>query len=182
MKQTTKKINDARILPHSIEAEQCVLGCAFIDQDASYNIVSGLKVDDFYSETHQIIFEAMQKVMASNVPIDFVTIAENLEKSGKLESVGGAEYLISLTNIIPSASNYEHYINIVKNDSVLRQLISAGQDIINKSLDEATKLMEEGLKGSHVIAMKNQIVIGDAPDIKDMVNCFVLSFITFSLF
>ena len=63
MKQTTKKINDARILPHSIEAEQCVLGCAFIDQDASYNIVSGLKVDDFYSETHQIIFEAMQKVM-----------------------------------------------------------------------------------------------------------------------
>ena len=158
MKQTTKKINDARILPHSIEAEQCVLGCAFIDQDASYNIVSGLKVDDFYSETHQIIFEAMQKVMASNVPIDFVTIAENLEKSGKLESVGGAEYLISLTNIIPSASNYEHYINIVKNDSVLRQLISAGQDIINKSYEGVTR--EDALS----FAEQNIFKIGQKED------------------
>ena len=100
----------------------------------------------------------MQKVMASNVPIDFVTIAENLEKSGKLESVGGAEYLISLTNIIPSASNYEHYINIVKNDSVLRQLISAGQDIINKSYEGVTK--EDALS----FAEQNIFKIGQRED------------------
>ena len=139
MKTSAKKINDARVLPHSIEAEQCVLGCAFIDQDASFNIVSTLKESDFYSETHKMIFSAMSKVFASNAPIDFVTITENLEKNGLLESVGGAEYLISLTNIVPGASNYEHYMNIVKNDSVLRQLISAGQDIINKSYEDVTK-------------------------------------------
>ena len=139
MKQASKKTSDARVLPHSIEAEQCVLGCAFIDQDASFNIVSTLKENDFYSETHKIIFGAMSKVFANNVPIDFVTVTENLEKNGLLDSVGGAEYLISLTNIIPSASNYEHYMNIVKNDSVLRQLISAGQDIINKSYEDSEK-------------------------------------------
>ena len=158
MRQTTKKVNDARVLPHSIEAEQCVLGCAFIDQDASYNIISALKTDDFYLETHKIIFDAMSKVMASNVPIDFVTITESLEKSGEIESVGGAEYLISLTNVIPSASNYEHYINIVKNDSVLRQLISAGQDIINKSYEGINK--EDALS----FAEQNIFKIGEKED------------------
>lgn len=132
----TERIKDARVLPHSVEAEQCVLGCAFIDQDASFNIMSTLKANDFYSETHRIIFEAMYKVFASNVPIDFVTVTENLEKNGLLDSVGGIDYLTTLTNIIPSASNYTHYMNIVKNDSVLRQLIDAGQLIINKAFED----------------------------------------------
>lgn len=136
MKTTAKKISDPRILPHSIEAEQCVLGCALIDNDASFNIMSTLKEHDFYSETHKIIFSSMYKVFSSNVPIDFITVTENLEKNDLLDSVGGVDYLTSLTNIIPSASNYLHYMNIVKNDSVLRQLISAGQDIVNKSFGE----------------------------------------------
>jgi len=136
MKTVNKKVNDARIMPHSIEAEQCVLGCAFIDQDASYNIMATLKENDFFSEIHKIIFNSMYKVFSANIPIDFVTITENLEKNGLIDSVGGVDYLTSLTNIIPSASNYTHYMNIVKNDSVLRQLISAGQDIINKSYED----------------------------------------------
>ena len=136
MKTVNKKVNTARVMPHSIEAEQCVLGCAFIEQDASYNIMATLKENDFYSEAHKIIFNSMYKVFSSNIPIDFVTVTENLEKNGLLDSVGGVDYLTSLTNIIPSASNYVYYMNIVKNDSVLRQLISAGQDIINKSYED----------------------------------------------
>lgn len=167
MKTSAKKINDARVLPHSIEAEQCVLGCAFIDQDASFNIVSTLKESDFYSETHKMIFSAMSKVFASNAPIDFVTITENLEKNGLLESVGGAEYLISLTNIVPGASNYEHYMNIVKNDSVLRQLISAGQDIINKSYEDITK--EDALS----FAEQNIFKIGEKEDRGGLVHISV---------
>ena len=62
MKTANKKINDARVMPHSIEAEQCVLGCAFIDQDAGYNIMATLKESDFYSETHKIIFNAMDRI------------------------------------------------------------------------------------------------------------------------
>ena len=134
MKSNTKTmVKDPRILPHSIEAEQCVLGCAFIDQDASFGVMSALKESDFYSETHRIIFESMFKLFSANVPIDFVTVTENLEKNGNLDSVGGVDYLTTLTNVVPSASNFQHYVDIVKNDSVLRQLISAGQDIINKS-------------------------------------------------
>ena len=158
VKQTAKKISDARVLPHSIEAEQCVLGCAFIDQDASYNIVSTLKENDFYSETHRIIFASMVKVFSNNAPIDFVTVTENLEKNGLLESIGGAEYLINLTNVIPSASNYEHYMNIVKNDSVLRQLITAGQDIINKAYEDVSK--EDALS----FAEQNIFKIGEKED------------------
>jgi len=136
---TTKKVKDPRILPHSIEAEQCVIGCAFVDQDASFGIMSSLKETDFYSETHRIIFEAMSKLFASNTPIDFVTVTELLEKTGNLDSVGGVDYLTTLTNVVPSASNFQHYVEIVKNNSVLRQLISAGQEIINKSYGDVNK-------------------------------------------
>ena len=158
MKTPTKKVNTARVLPHSIESEQCVLGCAFISQDAGYNIMATLKEDDFYSEIHKIIFSSMYKVFSSNIPIDFVTITENLEKNGLLDSVGGVDYLTSLTNMIPSASNYVHYMNIVKNDSTLRQLISAGQDIINKAYEDIDK--EEALS----FAEQNIFNIGEKED------------------
>lgn len=154
----SKKVKDARVLPHSIEAEQCVLGCAFIDQDASFGIMSTLKESDFYSETHKIIYDSMYKLFASNVPIDFVTVTENLEKNGYLDSVGGVDYLTTLTNVVPSASNYMHYVEIVKNDSVLRQLISAGQDIINKSFEDVTR--EDAL----TFAEQNIFNIGDKED------------------
>ena len=154
MKATNKKVNDARVMPHSIEAEQCVLGCAFIDQDAGYNIMATLKENDFYSETHKIIFNSMYKVFSANIPIDFVTITENLEKNGLLDSVGGVDYITSLTNIIPSASNYVHYMNIVKNDSVLRQLIAAGQDIINKAYEDIDR--EDALSYANASNEKNK--------------------------
>lgn len=156
--KNTSKVQDARILPHSIEAEQCVLGCAFIDQDASFGVMSSLKESDFYSETHKIIFESMYKLFSSNTPIDFVTVTENLEKTGNLDSVGGVDYLTTLTNVVPSASNYEHYIEIVKNDSVLRQLISAGQDIINKSYGDVDR--EDAL----TFAEENIFKIGEKDD------------------
>lgn len=124
-----------RILPHSIEAEQSVLGCVLIDQDASMNIVGELKGDDFYVEAHRIIFDAMYTVYANNAPIDFVTLTDELEKTNMLESVGGAEYIATLTNIVPSSSNYKHYLDIVKRNSVLRKLISASNTIINNCFE-----------------------------------------------
>ena len=124
-----------RILPHSIEAEQSVLGCVLIDQDASMNIVGELKGDDFYVEAHRIIFDAMYTVYANNAPIDFVTLTDELEKTNMLESVGGAEYIATLTNIVPSSSNYKHYLDIVKRNSVLRKLINASNTIINNCFE-----------------------------------------------
>ena len=157
--KTTKTVQkDPRILPHSKEAEQCVLGCAFIDTDASYNIMATLKEEDFYIEVHKIIFSAMYKIFSSNTPIDFVTVNESLEKSALIDSVGGVDYLIELTNAIPSASNYRYYMDIVKNNSVMRQLISAGQEIVNKGYENIDR--EDAIS----FAEQNIFKIGEKED------------------
>ena len=139
-----------RVLPHSIEAEQSVLGCVLIDQDASMNILSELKPDDFYVEAHRIVFEAMYNVYSHNSPVDFVTLTDELEKNNMLESVGGAEYIATLTNIVPSSSNYKHYSDIVKRNGVLRRLINASNNIINncfeaQSMQDAISFAEKSI-------------------------------------
>ena len=130
---------EGRMMPHSIEGEQSVLGCVLIDIDAGYNILSVLKDNDFYVEAHKIIFNAMYEIYKNNSPVDLITLSDELEKKDLLESVGGLEYITTLTNIVPSASNYKHYIDIVKRDSVLRKLITAGNDIVNKAYEGGEK-------------------------------------------
>lgn len=137
-KSSNKKIS-ARIMPNNIEAEQAVLGCNLIDVDVAINIMTKLRTADFYSEAHKTIFEAMQNVYVSNNPIDFVTLTDELERMGSMESVGGIDYIATLTNIVPSAANYMHYVDIVKRDSVLRELIRASQSIIEKCYENADK-------------------------------------------
>lgn len=132
-----------RILPHSIEAEQSVLGCVLIDQDASMDVLNTLHSEDFYVEAHRIIFDAMYTVFNNNSPVDFVTLTDQLEKNNMLESVGGAEYIATLTNIVPSSSNFKHYCDIVKRNSVLRKLIDASNNIINNCFESET--MQEAL-------------------------------------
>ena len=142
---------EGRMMPHSIEGEQSVLGCVLIDTDAGFNILSVLKDNDFYVEAHKIIFNAMYDIYKSNAPVDLITLSDELEKKDLLESVGGLEYITTLTNIVPSASNYRHYMEIVKRDSVLRKLISAGNDIVNHAYaggekDEAIAFAEKILR------------------------------------
>lgn len=119
-----------KMLPHSLEAEQSLLGCLLIDSESALNIVSTIKVSDFYTDSHQNIYDQMVRIYNSNNPIDFVTVTDALEKANSLESVGGIDYITTLTNILPSAANYKAYVDIVKRDSLLRQLISASQEII----------------------------------------------------
>ena len=81
----------------------------------------------------------MYEIYKKNSPVDLITLSDELEKNDLLESVGGLEYITTLTNIVPSASNYKHYIEIVKRDSVLRKLIKAGNDIVNNAYSGADK-------------------------------------------
>ena len=131
-----KEQKNIKIMPHSLEAEQAVLGCLLIDNDCSINIMNRLKSSDFYTDSHQNIFDVMFTLYQTNVPIDFVTVTEALEKKNLLESIGGIDYITSLTNVIPSAANYGHYVDIVKKDSILRNLIYAGQKIIERAYDD----------------------------------------------
>ncbi len=125
----------ARKLPFNYEAEQAVLGSVLLSQDASLVILNELKSTDFYAHEHQIIFDAMQSLFskANNPIIDHITLTSELNTRGQLETVGGMSYLARLTNVIPAATNFNYYMDIVKRDSVLRQLIDAGGKIVDES-------------------------------------------------
>lgn len=128
-----------KIMPHNIEAEQALLGCLLIDEEALFASMHQLRKDDFYAQAHQEIFDAAFLLHSSNSHVDFVTIADALEKRTKLDAVGGLEYLTMLTNSVPSAASFKHYLSIVKRDSVMRQLIKSGQNIIENSFESTSK-------------------------------------------
>lgn len=119
----------ARVLPHNNEAEQAALGCALLDDDAPIHILSELAPDDFYSKAHAHIFEAMTQISRRDEPIDVVTLTQQLDTMGLLETVGGLTYVADLSNCVPGASNYKHYVGLVKKLSDLRKLIAAAQKI-----------------------------------------------------
>lgn len=123
----------SNVMPYNLEAEQSVLGSILIDQELQYEIISKLKENDFYLESHKLVFDAMYKITSANVPVDFVTLSDMMEKSATLEKAGGIDYLTVLARITPSAANYEYYLEIVKRDSTLRRLIRSAEDIIKEA-------------------------------------------------
>ena len=121
-----------REMPHSIEAEQALLGCLLIDVRIQVEVSAFLDEKDFYVESHKYIYSAMEKIIKDNKVVDFVTITDMLEKNAELEKAGGIEYITELTNVMPSAANYQRYLDIVKRDSMLRDLIKGGTEIIKE--------------------------------------------------
>ena len=134
-------------IPYSLEAEQSVLGSAFLSKLALQKICDELDVEDFYLESHQKIFEVLKDLNSEGIPVDITIITDRLESAKELSSVGNLEYLIEIANFVPSASNVDYYIKIVHDKSVLRKLIEASNEIttasyttdapVNEILDEA---------------------------------------------
>ncbi len=124
-----------RILPHNDEAEQTVLGCLLLDNEISYQVMSELKSEDFYSEAHKTIYSAMLDLFVNNQPIDFVTLNDILTRGDLLDRAGGIEYITMLTNIVPGASNVKYYVEIIKRDATLRSLIMACNKIIENAFE-----------------------------------------------
>lgn len=128
-----------KIMPNNLDAEQAVLGCLLIDSECQSELMYDLKVEDFYTEAHQNIFSAMQKVFQRNVPVDFITLTEELERQGKIDGVGGIDYISFLSNVVPSAANFKYYSDIVKSNALRRTLIKSGQEIIEKAYSSEDK-------------------------------------------
>ena len=120
---------DAPVPPHSVEAEQAVLGGLMIDPVAWDNVADVITQEDFYRPDHQLIFAAIAALAGEGKPCDVVTVSQQLERSGKLESAGGLAYLSSVARDTPTAANVRAYADIVRERSLLRQLIRAGTDI-----------------------------------------------------
>ena len=129
-----------RIPPHSVEAEQSVLGSILLDKEAMISVSETLVPEDFYKEAHKVIYESMLKLYNSQSEIDLITLTDELRDQGYLDDIGGIAYITSLSTIVPTTSNIKYYINIVKEKSISRQLISAANDIINLGYDSSTKV------------------------------------------
>ena len=134
-------------LPHSIEAEQAVIGGLMLKNDAFDSISEVLAESDFYSKDHQLIFSAMGRLAADDQPFDPITLAESLQNSNELSSVGGAEYLVDLASSTPSSANIKAYTQIVLERSIVRQLIGAASEIVRKGYNplgwDSSKLLAE---------------------------------------
>lgn len=118
-----------KIPPHSIEAEQAVLGGAFLDKEAWDKVVERVREEDFYRKDHRIIFRAISQLSENGDPYDIVTVAEWLENHHLLDDAGGMRNLAALAENTPSASNINAYADIVRKRSILRQLITATTEI-----------------------------------------------------
>lgn len=125
-----------RIPPHDEEAEQAVLGSILIDKDAIISASQLISPDNFYDERHQMIYEAMLELYEKRKPIDLLTLTDALKKKKNYEKVGSSSYLSSLTNIVPTAANSEHYAGIIREKFVRRSLIKISASIAEDAFSE----------------------------------------------
>ena len=133
-----------RIPPQDVAAEKSLLGAILIsDGDEIFPEVSSIvQANDFYEPRHQTIFEAMISLYNKHLPIDTLTLTDELKSTKKLKEVGGAPYLIELSNFVPTASHAKAYANIVDKASVRRKLIAAGSTIAEKAYEDDSNIMD----------------------------------------
>ena len=131
-----------RIPPHNDDAEKSVLGSILLDKDALYEVLEILKVEDFYNDMHKEIYSAIQDLYRKSEPVDTLTVSEELKKRKSLEMVGGRSYIALLSTIVPTTSNAGQYAKIIGEKAILRRLISASSDIMEKGYQEKMESAE----------------------------------------
>lgn len=139
-------MDQTRVPPHSLEAEQAVLGAIFLKQDAFSTAAERLSPSDFYRANHQVIFEAMLTLFEKGDPIDFVSVTRLLMDEKKDDVAGGAVYLTQLAESTPTAANIEYYSKIVEEKALLRRLIQTSTDIVTQAFtreDEVEDVVDE---------------------------------------
>src|SRR5690606_21865822 len=151
--EIARRVTDKlRLPPHSVEAEQALLGGLMLDQRAWDQIADVVTADDLYRADHRLIFAAIGTLVERNQPPDAVTVSEYLERTGQLEAAGGLPYLARLVEDTPSAANIRAYGRIVRERAMLRQLIQIGGDIA------ASAHATEGLTVDDIVDRAEQLV------------------------
>ena len=124
-----ERSSESHQLPHSLEAEQAVLGGLMLTNDSFDTVASVISEDDFFGLDHQLIFKTMRRLSSEDKPLDVITLSETLQSANELTRVGGAHYLVELADNTPSSANISAYAQIVLERSIVRQLITAASDI-----------------------------------------------------
>jgi replicative DNA helicase len=125
-----------RGLPASVDAERAILGSILLDNSSYPQAAEALRADDFSLDSHRRIYLRIAELAETGRPVDFVTLTEQLYQHKEIESVGGAAYVTSLTDGLPRVKNIEHYVKIVKDKALLRQLIYASQNAIQSAYEQ----------------------------------------------
>lgn len=149
-------INIFKVPPHSIEAEQSVLGAMLMDKEQIIVVLEVLKSNDFYKEAHKEIFEAIYDIFNREEPVDLITLTEELKKRGTLDAIGGIPYINSLSEGVPITANVRYYADIVEEKATLRRLIKSSEDIIHMSFNnemEVPEVLELAQKHIYDIAL-----------------------------
>ncbi len=158
--QPDYEVESLKIPPHSIQAERSVLGGLMLDNQTWDSVADKVFVDDFYRKDHRLIFSAIEQLAEKQVPFDVVTLSETLETIDELQSIGGLSYLATLAKETPSAANIVAYANIVRDRSVLRQLIHVGTDISDSAFNtegrDTSDLLEHAEREVFKIAEQRQ--------------------------
>jgi replicative DNA helicase len=135
--QRDERVGNLRVPPHSIEAEQAVLGGLMLSAQAWDKVADRLVEEDFYRHDHRLIFRAIGQLAERNQPCDAITLGEWFTGQNLANEVGGSDYIIELASTTPSAANIEAYAQIVREKSILRNLIDVGTTIVNDGFDPA---------------------------------------------
>ena len=148
-----------RVPPQNIDAEQSVLGAMLLEREAIFRVTEFLKPEDFYRESHRIIFQVILELAEGDNPVDLITVTDLLRDKGELDKVGGITYVATLANLVPTAANAEYYARIVEEKALTRALISVttrissrgyeGSESAEDLLDEAERsILELGQRRS----------------------------------
>lgn len=130
----------AREYPHDLVAERSLLGSMLISSDVCQTVLSLASKDDFYLDSHRILFEAMQNIYADNSPVDVTTLTSYLIDKKLLDKTGGVEYLLELSESVPTTSHSEHYLKRLNEKALLRRLIKESTEIIEKAYGDVENI------------------------------------------
>jgi replicative DNA helicase len=141
------KTSISKLPPQNLEAESSILGCLMVDKDAIFKIADSLRPEDFYKDSHSLIYAAMRELYIHHEPIDILTLTSKLEEKNQLEAVGGRTYIAELGNTVATSAHVVHYSGIIQRKATLRRLLAASSEIaelghqedeeIEKILDQA---------------------------------------------
>src|SRR5438552_5726524 len=179
------QLDSLKLPPHSLEAEQSVLGGLLLDNDAADKVADVITDADFYSDAHRLVYAHILRLVSDAKPADVVTVSESLDSSQKLDYVGGLSYLGALVGNVPTAANIRHYAQIVRDRSILRQLAATAGDIADSAynplgrsakevLDSAEAkvlhIAEQGARGNQVFAEIGKLLAGVVERIETLFN------------
>ncbi len=140
---TDPQLANMKLPPHSVEAEQSVLGGLLLENSAWDKIADLIRPEDFYRHDHRLIYQVISQLIEQGKPADIITVGERLQTMGELENVGGLPYLVALAQNTPSAANIRRYTEIVRERAILRKLIEIGSDIAESAYQPAGKTAAE---------------------------------------